>query len=130
MPSGSKQRLHDTHLAFLTFPDLNFGTISGSLIKALLIEIRSADPFSSRSLITESDLMPPTRITGMFTALFMALEQSLKYASFAGLLIAVLIVTPPASPIPPLTSIAQTPAFSRIFAISTAWKISSPSSAF
>jgi hypothetical protein len=48
MPSGSKQRLQEMHLAFLTCPDLNFRTISGSLINTLLIETRSANPFSRR----------------------------------------------------------------------------------
>ena len=49
----------------------------------LLIEIRSAYPSSSRFSNTERDLIPSTSITGIFTAFFIALEYSPKYASSA-----------------------------------------------
>ena len=96
----------------------------------LLMEIRSAYPSSSRFSITERDLIPPTSITGIFTAFFIALEYSPKYAYSAGELIAVLTVTLPASLIPPLTSIEHTPVFSRSFAVSKTCEILIPRSAF
>ena len=68
--------------------------------------------------------MPPTRITGIFTAFFIALEYSLKYASLVGELIANLMAIPLVLLSPPLTSIAQTPAFSKTFAVSIACEIS------
>src|ERR1039458_8782088 len=97
IPSGSKHRLQDTHIAFLASPDLLFKMRSGSQINDLLMETISANPPSSRYFITERGRMPPISITGISTAFFIALEYSLKYASSAGELIAVLKVVPPAS---------------------------------
>ena len=41
IPSISKQRLQDTHFAFVVFPDLSCKTRSGSQINVLLMEIIS-----------------------------------------------------------------------------------------